>query len=371
MLSETLLSLEDLQPICVGTGYVVLDAVLNGNSNSPLQLTTGGSCGNVLTILSYLGWQTYPVVKLGKDVSAEIIQRDFARWNVQTALISRSEVNNTPIIIEKLSSKTNGSVKHDFKFFCPDCGQRLPRYQALSINDVHSLVNTMPIATVFYFDRVRRSLLELAKANRDKGSLIIFEPSSIRSEKLFLECLEVAHIVKYSDERLKHIQSLTNLVNIPLEIETLGISGLRYRVKTEGETSSNWTCLPAYSVNELVDSAGSGDWCTAGLIHVLGRNGVKSFMEARAGEIEKALSFGQVLAALNCYYEGARGSMYALTKEGFEVFIESIRQGKNFVNKINDHQPKGKHPAFKLICPNCLRLEDHLEKCGTPVLINQ
>ena len=47
-------------PVVVGTGLVALDIVINSDVHRPPQLWAGGTCGNVLTILSYLGWHAYP-----------------------------------------------------------------------------------------------------------------------------------------------------------------------------------------------------------------------------------------------------------------------------------------------------------------------
>ena len=54
------------RPVCAGTGLVALDIVFNGDSTVPPRMWAGGSCGNVLTILSYLGWQAVPLARLAK-----------------------------------------------------------------------------------------------------------------------------------------------------------------------------------------------------------------------------------------------------------------------------------------------------------------
>ena len=53
------------EPARGGSGPVTLD-VACGESGGP-GFFAGGSCGNVLTILSYPGWDSYPAARLGDD----------------------------------------------------------------------------------------------------------------------------------------------------------------------------------------------------------------------------------------------------------------------------------------------------------------
>jgi fructokinase len=100
-----------------------------------------------------------------------------------------------------------------------------------------------------------------------------------------------------------------------LEIQTLGESGLRYRVKNKSNIPGSWHHLSAYTVNPSVDSTGCGDWCSAGLINKLCHNGREEFLALDETTIEKGLQFGQALAAINCKFMGARAPMYQLTKK--------------------------------------------------------
>ena len=51
------------QPTVFGLGLVALDVILDPCAVQPL-LYSGGTCGNVLTILSYLGWEARPIARL-------------------------------------------------------------------------------------------------------------------------------------------------------------------------------------------------------------------------------------------------------------------------------------------------------------------
>jgi fructokinase len=164
---------------------------------------------------------------------------------------------------------------------------------------------------VFYFDRVAPGTLEIAQKSRANGALVVFEPSGIKDERLFAECLKAAHVVKYANDRIEGIHDVVAKAKVPIEIETLGAKGLRLRVRTNGRVGA-WKDLPAFSAPELRDAAGSGDWTTAGLIHGLMTNGAAvEKVVADSNAVVLAARQGQALAALNCGFESARGLMYA------------------------------------------------------------
>ena len=60
----------DHRSVCVGSGLVTLDIVFDDESPNEYMVGSGGSCGNVMSILSFLGWKAYPVTRLGQDQAA-------------------------------------------------------------------------------------------------------------------------------------------------------------------------------------------------------------------------------------------------------------------------------------------------------------
>ena len=52
--------------VCLGSGLIALDVIYDGRGSDPFFLA-GGSCCNVLVILSYLGWDSFPLVRLGAE----------------------------------------------------------------------------------------------------------------------------------------------------------------------------------------------------------------------------------------------------------------------------------------------------------------
>lgn len=336
-------------PSCAGTGFVTLDWVINDNDPDAVPASwAGGSCGNVMCILAYLGWECFPIARLGNDTAARRLFADFETWNVKTTFISQSPGDNTPLIVQRIGVGYNGIPWHRFEWTCPDCGAFFPKYKPVLNRDVPEIMERMPSLKAFYFDRVAPSSIQLAKASKEKGALVVFEPSSIKDDRLFAQCLEVADVVKYSHDRLGHIQELAEGIQAPLQIETLGAQGLRFRL---GGKPQKWETMSAFSVQNLEDAAGSGDWCSAGIIHTLTQQGSPKKLNRKS--VQLALRFGQALAAVNCRYQGARGSMYNLTRLEFEASIHELLKD---ANQFKAAKKKAIAPLHHLrgICPSCV-----------------
>jgi fructokinase len=324
--------------ICIGAGLVALDIVINGNPKIPLKLFAGGSCGNVLTILSFLNWDTFPVARLKRNRASRKLLSDLINWNVNTSLITQTPDGSTPIIIQRIKKDKNGNSIHNFQFRNPDNGEWLPAYKPVLGRDVELLTKKSPIPSVFYFDRVNRSSIDLANYYKEKGAVVFFEPSSMRGSKQFNECLNVADIIKFSNERIKNYASLYPKQIVPLEIETLGKEGLRYRF-SHNLKSKKWTTVSSYKISYVVDAAGSGDWFSAGVISKITGNGSMEFKSCKKGSITKALKYGQALGALNCFFDGARGLMYSINQKQITSLVKKIQSSKTpltFINKKED-----------------------------------
>lgn len=342
-------------PICAGTGLIALDVVINGDEKIAPKFWAGGSCGNVLAILSYLGWEAYPIARLGKDKAANEIRTDLAQYKVKLDFVESEENANTPIIVQKNSIGLDGKPTHKFQFLCPNCGARLPRYKAILIKKAQQLSDKLPKITTFYFDKVSPAAIELANAVRARGGLVVFEPSSIGNKPLFKKALQTCHLLKYAHDRLGQIEDLTKEVSPLLQVETLGAKGLRYRRKEGNSQLKPWQMMPAFKINGFRDAAGCGDWCTAGIIHLLGREGSAKLENASEDEIKEALEFSQALAALNCHFEGARGGMYALEKQSLNAAVEKIMLGNQTGDIISNTASDQSSNILQYVCPSCAK----------------
>ena len=113
---------------------------------------------------------------------------------------------------------------------------------------------------VFFFDRVSRGALTVAQAARERGAVIVFEPSAVGDPRLFHEAWALAHVVKYSHERLRDIADLEfapgERDGVVVEIETLGRGrGALPKLVAAGETRG-WVTMSAFCQSEVRDAAG-------------------------------------------------------------------------------------------------------------------
>ena len=196
------------RPAVFGTGLIALDMVMSANSSQPVRSWTGGTCGNVLSILSYLGWDAYPIARLNGDAASLRVKADLQRWGVHLDYAACAPTCATPIIIQEIRKGKNGVPKHRFSWSCPRCGSWLPGFKPVTARCIEPIVEGMKAPHVFFMDRLSRSSLSLAAAAAKRGAVVVFEPSSKSDQRFFEEALRLAHIVKYADQRLAEFDQL-------------------------------------------------------------------------------------------------------------------------------------------------------------------
>jgi len=347
---------KNLHPIIVGTGLISLDAVFGVDNNSEPKYWAGGTCGNVLSILSYLGWNSYPIGIIGQDNASKLAILDMKQVGVKTKFLEQDNSFDTPIVVEQIKNNAKGEARHSFMWTCPNCGAKLPLYRTVPINRARVLVDQLPVSSVFFFDRVSRGILHMAEAYAAQGSLIVFEPSGVKEAKLFQEAVSLSHIVKYSHQRMSRL----NLPAYPvpsLEIETMGASGLRYRTSSGiSYSTKHWIEMKAYAVDSVRDTAGAGDWCTSAIINSLGSRGAEGLKTATERDVVQALKIGQGFSAIKCHYEGARGVMYALLRKELETRVRQIVIHKK-TPLFAGNKKQQLSESLRGICPKCSEIK--------------
>jgi sugar/nucleoside kinase (ribokinase family) len=340
-------------PVVVGTGLVALDVVIPPEEAAQPKLWAGGTCGNVLLALSYLGWQSYPVARLKNDAACERICDDFRRWGVCLDFVEAEKEGSTPVIVHRIGRTADGKPFHTFSKRCPSCGAVLPGYKPVLMTTAEAVIQRLDRPQVFFFDRVSRAALRLAKACSERGALVVFEPSGLGTPQLFGEALDLAHVVKYSHERMGEVDELRSARKPLLQVETLGRDGLRYRSRLPRARRHGWQLLKAIPLRDSRDTAGAGDWCSAGLLHRLAGRGLEGALKASGEQLDTALAFGQLLAAWTCRYEGARGGMYAVDREQFLRDTEDLQRLVALSTAHDPHATRPDGPAVGGFCSAC------------------
>lgn len=340
-----------VRPRVFGAGLIALDLIVSAEAAPSFRTHAGGTCGNVLTALAYLGWDSYPISRLGDDAASQIVRADLSRWGVHLDHASCTPSANTPIIVQQIRRKRDGTPTHSFSWACPRCGRRLPSFQPVTRTVVESIAPDLKNVQVFFMDRLSRGILDLAAIAAEHGALIVYEPSGVAQSRLLKEAVALAHVVKYAEARLDRVEAFwSHGAATMVEIQTLGDRGLRYRHKLEGKRSS-WMRLSAVDAPRLIDTCGSGDWCSAGFLAEIFREQPGGLRKLTPEQLVKALRYGQALAAWNCGFEGARGGMYDSTKSAFEKQVARLLAGDMPALSA----PTGAHGKVgPVACPACV-----------------
>jgi fructokinase len=344
-------------PTVLGSGLLALDIVISEVSREPPRYWAGGTCGNVLTVLSYLGWESKPVARLQGGTAAQRILQDLKRWGVSERFVTVADDGSTPVIVERITEGVGGAPRHSFSWRCPECGSQFPGFKPVLASVTEDIARQEGPPDVFFFDRATPGGVLLANSCAGRGALVVFEPSSVGNPVLFRQAWEVSHVVKYSHERLRELPEIGVGGGPRLQIETLGEAGLRYRKVRPSGRGGQWSELKAFQVEDIKDAAGSGDWCTAGIIDRGGREGAKGLFRLSDGDLRAAFRYGQALAAWNCGFEGARGGMYVVDQATFQKDVTGILGGEADGPVAKFKPPAVRGEQIEGFCPVCIRSE--------------
>jgi fructokinase len=275
-------------------GYIALDLI---SYKGRLVRRAGGTAGNVAANLAFLGWQAQVGGVIGNDAAGRALTTDLRRAGVNAdELIGRPD-SGTPLVVHEINE--NG---HRFWFHCPECGRKFPRYRPLDDTQAEELSErTQP--DVFFFDRASAAMALLAERLRERGTTIVFEPSTQGRDPE--RCAQAAHIVKYSTERAPSVEPLLRNATPRVRIVTDGERGVRAYMEQEELREQSF---PAH----VVDAGGAGDWTTAAFLWRF-LDGVRpSWSQSSLGD---ALRGAQAIAAVSCAYAGARAVSEHLTRD--------------------------------------------------------
>jgi len=344
--------MHDRYPRVLGTGLVCLDIINNCNSTCHM---IGGSCGNVVSALSFLGWNSTVVTSPYMDFAGEII-----KLNLEKIGVKRIEFGlpiSAPRIIETVN-KTAGNPKHKFLFSCPECGKELPKISPVGEKDGRSISKVIDKVNVFYTDRISKGISILRDSLANDGAWTFYEPNSSRNTKALIENSLQSNIVKFASNKVplsvsNRLRELAVNGATVLIVRTEGSEGLSVCYKTRGNKMSKWIHQRALPALDIVDTAGAGDWCTAGLIFSL----VNKFPQRQnwliKSDVINALQLGQALAAFSCTFIGAQGLLYSDSQATLEDLFSKYRVGTSL-------------PEFKSIPYTSIKFKD--DCCHTCLL---
>ena len=340
------------QPRIFGTGLIALDLVIGADPETPVHCWAGGTCGNVLSILAWLGWDAYPVARMDGDAASERVCADMARWGVHfdwstRVLLPRPRRSSFRRFdaggMDAPGTGSPGLARVAASGFRPSERLRSARWRGSS--------RRWPDASVFFLDRLSRASLTLAAEASAHGAVIVFEPSSKATDKLMSEGFALAHVVKYADDRLAGFHGAMGEGFAPLlEVRTLGERGLRLSPSAPSAAFPTGCISRPFPRRDLPTPAAPATGARPASSPRPLSTDREGLHRAGASGVRAALRYGQALAAWNCCFEGARGGMYAVTRDAFETQIADLQNGRL---EAIDEEPDGGKSTHVVTCPAC------------------
>ncbi|MCH5717773.1 PfkB family carbohydrate kinase [Niabella hibiscisoli] len=136
------------------------------------------------------------------------------------------------------------------------------------------------------------------------------------------ECNGVVDIVKFSHERIPNFEVKFPYGFAKVEIETLGSNGIKFR--TNKSKVGKWHYLAPFKLPNVRDTAGAGDWCSAGIIAHLAELQTPKISSLNVKDWSNAINSGQSYAAISCLFVGARGLMYSIGSQKLKTLTSEL-----------------------------------------------
>ena len=275
----------------------------NPYNEKTLTEEVGGTCGNVMCMLAHLGWVAMPQIKLIDNEEGHKLAASLNDFGCDTRYVSFSGNGGfSGLMCTHRKNRNTGEHELGVRGFGPN-GSLFRKITELRARDeVPVFLDTITEAPdAYFFDHNEAGPREIAKGLRSRGTLIYYEAENNRDEKKFIKSIEVADIVKFSDENVPDT-SFTKNYKDKLFIQTMGAKGLRFMLN-----GGNWVHLKPHKVDNVVDWEGCGDTVSAVFLNELGKMGFPKVSDLTEAQVEKALSAASEKAALNTQFYGSKG----------------------------------------------------------------
>ena len=321
---------------CMGTGNYSFDIITqqeypngfvvgkrNKSEEKILTMEIGNTCGNVMTMLPYLGVKTFPVAKFDMSPQGYQMKRDMKGYGADVRFVSNTMGGATTILrcVHKLDNEGKPTMGHKGstagKPWNGPSARPARKYISNKGGEVDTMVESMDFTPdVFFFDIAMAGHRVLAECLREKGTLIYFECDSdghrIEDEKrrqaayrAFLRCVEASDVVKMSGEHIQDL-SFADAYQDKLFIQTLGAEGLRFKLG-----GGEWIKLAPIVNPDYKDYEGAGDWTSSTLIAALCSRNLLKVKDMTEEAVKEVLTMAQKMASYSVGFYGSKGLIHA------------------------------------------------------------
>lgn len=267
----------------------------------------GSNPGNVMCIMGYFGWDSYPIALFDDSPEGMKLTDDMKRYGCNTRFVTNTPDGGTNMLKVTHDLDENGNPKCRFsKRHAPGSG--FPRDKAFTVMGkdatLPKFIETLDfLPDVYFYESTTAAWRELGRHMREKGVMVFYEVQrmSLKEFSKYLKCMKMSDIVKFSDATVTDVSFVDELKD-KLVIQTLGAKGVRFNLRGAG-----WVTLPPVLSDHVVDTEGCGDWTTASFINALGKRGATKFDDLTPEIIKECLEEAQGYASRNTQYMGTKG----------------------------------------------------------------
>lgn len=289
----------------IGTGIFNLDIIVERDypqwplprpfTDKVVLEEVGGTCGNVLSILAWMGWDAKPIACLDHSPEGLKITEDLKRYGCDCRYVTNTPGGGTTILRCTHKKDRDGNHVMSVRAGSPG-GSRFPKRHFLRARDEAPafLDRLVEMPSVFFFDDPAAGNRLLARVMKERGALVYFEPSKVVTNA-DLEAVRFSDIVKFSDENVPDVSFVDGFPD-KVFIQTMGAKGVRY--KFQGQP---WEVLEALPIQIVVDTEGAGDCFTATFINALAESGLA------LSSIPKAITAAMANASRSVGFLGSKG----------------------------------------------------------------
>lgn len=298
----------------IGSGVYILDTIvvrdypewpnLRPFTERIVLEEVGGTCGNVMCILSWLGWKAIPQVSLDDSDEGLKMAHDLSRYGCDCRYVTNTPEGGTTLLRCTHKKDAEGRKSIAFRAGSPG-GSRFPKHHYLRARDEAPafLEGLEEAPGVYFFDDPAAGHRLIARTLRARGSLVYFEPSAIKTNA-DLDAVSASDIIKFSGENVPDT-SFSDRFDDKLFVQTLGADGLRFRLR-----GGSWIQLPSAECVDVIDWEGAGDWTTSAFLAKLAAIG-KTFADLTEADVTLALKAAQAVAAKSVQYLSSKGLIHS------------------------------------------------------------
>lgn len=291
---------------CLGAGTFPLDNLLMKHADGSVETIyqhVGGTAGNVMSILAWMGWQTLPAARLDDSEVGLQLKADLESYGCDTRFLTNTADGGTTILDIIHKTGRDGKPKTAYMAHSPR-GGRFVNHRFWTLKQAQALFDSLDqMPDIFFFDRCAPGNILLAELLYERGVLVYYEPNE-PVDRNFLRAVAASDIVKFSNERHPDV-SFTEGYTDKLFIQTMNQEGLRYRLR-----GGEWKQLTPVSNSNAIDGEGAGDWTSSTLIDALGKRGLPRIADIQASVLEECLMEAQKVASESVTYIGAKGLIH-------------------------------------------------------------